>query len=196
LNNLQAHSSTFQERGIRLIFALTAISTLSSGSARADDGIESAPVIVAENATLPGAIEIEGDTLQLRMDRQMRAVGNAVIRKDGQQVTGDEIRYDMQNDELQVDGNAVITAGQTKITGPMLRMRMSENIGEMRDVSIEFKSSPPPPSDQDSSTLLSDQAILLSDPKRYLEDNQSYSSQQKTSAFDNIRASASAQDIE
>lgn len=200
MNTLQAYSSTFQkrgfperdfqERGIRVIFALIAISTLSPVAALADDKASPTPVMVAENATLPGQIEIEGDTLQLRMDRQMRAVGNAIIRKDGQQVTGDEIRYDMQNDELQVDGNAVITAGQTKITGPMLRMRMSENIGEMRDVSIEFKSSPPPPSDQDSSALLSDQAILLSDPKRYLEDNQSYSTQQKTSSFDNIRATA------
>jgi len=190
LNNLQAHSSTFQDRGIRLILALIAISTLSPVPARADEQAATESIIVAENTTLPGAIEIEGDTLQLRMDRQMRAIGNAVIRKEGQQVTGDDIRYDIQNDELQVDGNAVITAGQTKITGPMLRMRMSENIGEMRDVNIEFKSSPPPPSNQDSSPLLSDQAILLSDPKKYLEDDQSYSSQSNNASFENIRATA------
>jgi LPS-assembly protein len=190
LNNLQAHSSTFQERGIRLILALIAISTLSPVHARADEQAEAPAMVVAENATLPGAIEIEGDTLQLRMDRQMRAIGNAVIRKEGQQVTGDDIRYDIQNDELQVDGNAVITAGQTTIKGPMLRMRMSENIGEMRDVTIEFKSSPPPPSNQDSSALLNDEAILLSDPKRYLEDNESYSTQKDNTSFENIRASA------
>lgn len=188
MNNLQAHSSSFQERGIRLILALVALGTLLSEPACAQDA--DAPLQVAENAKLPGAIEIEGDTLQLRMDRQMRAIGNAVIRKDGQQVTGDDIRYDIQNDELQVEGNAVITTGQTKVTGPMLRMRMSENIGEMRDVTIEFKSSPPPPNDQDSSPLLSDQAILLSDPKKYLEDNQSSGTQDKSSAFDNIRATA------
>ncbi|WP_019882823.1 MULTISPECIES: LPS-assembly protein LptD [unclassified Methylophilus] len=190
MNNLQAHSSTFQERGIRLILALTAIGTLAPVHACADDQSEAPAMVVAENTTLPGAIEIEGDTLQLRMDRQMRAIGNAVIRKEGQQVTGDDIRYDIQNDELQVDGNAVITAGQTTIKGPMLRMRMSENIGEMRDVTIEFKSSPPPPSNQDSSALLNDEAILLSDPKRYLEDNESYSTQKDNTSFENIRASA------
>jgi LPS-assembly protein len=190
LNNLQAHSSTFQERGIRLILALIAIGTLAPVHACADDQAEAAAIIVAENTTLPGAIEIEGDTLQLHMDRQMRALGNAVIRKEGQQVTGDDIRYDIQDDELQVDGNAVITAGQTTIKGPMLRMRMSENIGEMRDVTIEFKSSPPPPSNQDSSALLNDEAILLSDPKRYLEDNESYSTQKDNTSFENIRASA------
>lgn len=188
MNNLQAHSSSFQERGIRLILALVALGTLLSEPACAQDA--DVPLQVAENVQLPGAIEIEGDTLQLRMDRQMRAIGNAVIRKDGQQVTGDDIRYDIQNDELQVEGHAVITSGQTKVTGPMLRMRMSENIGEMRDVTIEFKSSPPPPNDQDNSPLLSDQAILLSDPKKYLEDNQSSGTQDKSSAFDNIRATA------
>jgi LPS-assembly protein len=174
---------------MRLILALVATGTLTAMHAHADE-VSTSPVVVAENKTLPGAIEIEGDTLKLRMDRQMWASGNAVIRKEGQQVTGDDIRYDIQNDELQVDGNAVISAGTTTIKGPMLRMRLSENIGEMRDVTIEFKSAPPRPSDQDKSALLSDDAILVSDPKRYVEDNQSYSDQQNSSSFDNIRASA------
>ncbi|MFD1123664.1 LPS-assembly protein LptD [Methylophilus flavus] len=189
MTNLQAHSSTSRERGIRLILALVATGTLTSVHLQAEEG-KAPPVVVAENASLPGAVEIEGDTLKLRMDRQMWATGNAVIRKDGQQVTGDEIRYDMQNDELQVDGNAVISAGTTTIKGPMLRMRLSENIGEMRDVTIEFKSAPPRPSNQDSSALLNDEAILISDPKRYLEDNESYSNEGNKTSFDNIRATA------
>lgn len=174
---------------MRFILALVATGSLAAIHARADE-TSTPPVVVAENATLPGAIEIEGDTLKLRMDRQMWASGNAVIRKDGQQVNGDDIRYDIQNDELQVDGNAVISAGTTTIKGPMLRMRLSENIGEMRDVTIEFKSPPPMPSNHDSSALLSDDAILVSDPKRYVDDNQSYSNQQNKTSFDNIRASA------
>lgn len=117
------------------------------------------------------AIEIEGDQLQLRIDRQLRATGNAKLRKNDQQITGDDIRYDMQNDELQVDGNAVIRLGQTKISGPQLRMRLSESIGEMRDVSIEINSAPPAPSTPNNSALLNDDAILVSDPKRYTEDN-------------------------
>lgn len=171
-----------------LIMAFVTAGSLMAAAAQADE--ELVTPTAAESASLPGAIEIEGDTLQLRMDRELRAIGNAVIRRDGQEVTGDDIRYDMQNDELHVEGNAVISAGQTKITGPMLRMRLSENIGEMRDVSIEFKSAPPRPSNQDTSALLNDDAILISDPKRYLDDNQSYSDQEKTATFDNIRASA------
>ncbi len=173
-----------------LIWALVTTGTLAAAPARAADEVTESPAAVAEKATLPGTIEIEGDTMQLRMDRELRATGNAVMRKDGQQVTGDDIRYDVQNDELQVEGHAVITTGQATIRGPMLRMRMSENIGEMRDVTIEFKSAPPPPSNQDSSGLLNDDAILVSDPKRYLEDNQLYSSKPRAPTLDNIRVSA------
>lgn len=180
------------DRGRCLILALVAGGLLWAPVTQAEVAAKtpSAPLQLAEQATLPGAIDIEGDTLQLHMDRQLRAIGNAVIRKDGQQVTGDDIRYDMQNDELQVDGHAVITAGQTRMSGPMLRMRLSESIGEMRDVNIEFKSTPPPPNDEDGSPLLSDQAILISDPKRYTEDNQTYSDKSTNRSYDTIRATA------
>lgn len=170
---------------MRLILAVLAVGGLCPAGAFAAE-----TVAAAQTATLPGAIEIEGDTLQLRMDRQLRATGNAIMRKGDQQITGDDLRYDMQNDELQVDGHAEISLGQAQIRGPMLRMRLSESIGEMRDVSIEFKRTPPPPNDQDKSTLLSDDAILVSDPKRYLEDNQAYSEKSSNSSFDNIRVSA------
>ena len=85
-----------------LIWALVTTGTLAAAPARAADEVTESPAAVAEKATLPGTIEIEGDTMQLRMDRELRATGNAVMRKDGQQVTGDDIRYDVQNDELQV----------------------------------------------------------------------------------------------
>lgn len=187
-----ATSYSAQDRGRCLILTLVATSLLWSPvapQAWAADASQQ-PLLVAEQAKLPGAIDIEGDTLQLHMDRQLRAIGNAIIRKEGQQVTGDDIRYDIQNDELQVDGHAVITAGQTKMSGPMLRMRLSESIGEMRDVNIEFKSTPPPPNNEDSSSLLGDQAILISDPKRYTEDNQTYSEQTTNRSYDTIRATA------
>ena len=85
---------------------------------------------------LPGAIEIEGDKLDLYLDRKMRATGNAVISKGDQKVYGDNIEYDVQNDELKVDGNARIDLGDSELRGPSLKMRLSESIGEMRDASV------------------------------------------------------------
>ena len=88
---------------------------------------------------LPGAIEIEGDKLDLYLDRKMRASGNAFIRKGEQTIYGDNIEYDVQNDELQVNGNAKIDLGDSQITGPSLKMRLTDSIGEMRDASINLR---------------------------------------------------------
>lgn len=81
-------------------------------------------------------IIINGDKLELHLDRKMRAIGNASISRDKQDVYGDTIEYDIQNDELHAIGNVRIEVGDTKLTGPELRMRLSESIGEMRDASI------------------------------------------------------------
>ena len=126
---------------------------------------------------LPGAIEIEGDKLDLYLDRKMRASGNAEVRKDDQKITGDSIEYDMQNDELQVDGNVKIELGDGQITGPALKMRLNESIGEMRDASITLNKSisnntesfatRSGPSVYTQSKLLNSQTSLTDDPRLY-----------------------------
>ena len=126
---------------------------------------------------LPGAVEIEGDSLNLYLDRKMRAAGNAVIHKGEQSVYGDRIEYDLQNDELVVEGHARIALGDGQISGPSLRMRLSESIGEMRDASIVFNKKPAPldPNNQPQSSLINDQAMIVSDPKLYIDNNNALS---------------------
>lgn len=171
---------------MQLIIALLLLGIKSQASSAVEMAELSGPP-----KAMPGAIEIEGDTLQLKMDRELRATGNAIIRKGKQVISGDDIRYDVQNDELQVEGHVYIDADQSEIRGPSLKIRMSENIGEMRDVRIDFKEKPelpktpsaPPP-------LLSDQAIFISDPKRYLEDNQASSNLMRRSPFEHSKGTA------
>ena len=133
---------------------------------------------------LPGAIEIEGDKLDLYLDRKMRASGNAVISKGTQKVYGDNIDYDVQNDELKVDGNARIDLGDSELRGPSLKMRLSDSIGEMRDASVTLKkqynnntSNPArndtntyQPSVYTQSKLLNAQTTLTDNPRLY-QDN-------------------------
>ena len=88
---------------------------------------------------LPGAIEIEGDTLDLYLDRKMHAVGNAVISRNDQKIYGDVIEYNMLNDELRAKGNVRIELGDGVITGPALKMRLTDTIGEMKNASITLK---------------------------------------------------------
>jgi len=130
---------------------------------------------------LPGAIEIEGDKLNLYLDRKMRASGNAVISQGNQKVYGDNIEYDVQNDELKVDGNVRINFGESEIRGPTLKMRLSESIGEMRDATISLNkqinttalNDLKPRNDPNvytQSKLLNAQTSLTDDPRLY-QDN-------------------------
>ena len=126
----------------------------------------------------PGAIEIEGDKLDLYLDRKMKATGNAVVRKGNQKINGDSIEYDVQNDELKVDGNARIDLGDSEIRGPALKMRLSESIGEMKDASITLNKQINTsevrqhnnPNVYTQSKLLNAQTSLTDNPKLY-EDN-------------------------
>ena len=126
----------------------------------------------------PGSILIEGDKLDLYLDRKMRASGNAEISKGNQHIYGDTIEYDVQNDELKVNGNARIDLGDSEIKGPALKMKLSESIGEMRDASVSMKKvvagtgqkEPVPrndPSVYTQSKLLNSQTSLTDDPKLY-----------------------------
>lgn len=98
----------------------------------------STPIDNASEGITDGII-IDGDKLELHLDRKMRVIGNATITRDEQIIQGDVIDYDVQNDELRVTGNASINVGNASLTGPELSMRLSESIGEMRDASIILK---------------------------------------------------------
>ena len=169
----------------KLFFAATAsvfllgFSTLSPAETLSTELAE-VPATLEPNA-LPGAVEIEGDKLDLYLDRKMRASGNAVISKGSQKIYGDNIEYDVQNDELKVDGNARIDLGDSEIRGPALKMRLSESIGEMRDASITLNKQVSgstqrevtprnDPSVYTQSKLINSQTSLTDNPRLY-QDN-------------------------
>jgi LPS-assembly protein len=166
----------------KYFFALVATAFLlsfgiSSSAETLDTELVEVPETLPPDA-LPGAIEIEGDKLDLYLDRKMRASGNALISKGDQKIYGDNIEYDVQNDELKVDGNARIDLGDSEIRGPALNMRLSDSIGEMRDASItlnkQINSSDQrdavpryDPSVYTQSKLLNSQTSLTDNPRQY-----------------------------
>ena len=166
----------------KYFFALAATAYLLGFSPAASAETPSTELVeVPDNATLnalPGAIEIEGDKLDLYLDRKMRASGNAIISKGDQKIYGDNIEYDVQNDELKVDGNARIDLGDSEIRGPALKMRLSDSIGEMHDASITLnkqinnstqREATPryDPSVYTQSKLLNSQTSLTDNPRLY-----------------------------
>jgi len=96
------------------------------------------------NTVADGSIVIDGEKLELQLDRKMRALGNASIHQNKQDIFADRLEYDMLNDELHAVGNVRIQADTAKIVGPELRMQLSENTGEMRNASISMTPSAKP----------------------------------------------------
>ncbi len=145
------------------------------------DPVETEQPAVQQTLTVPDAIVIEGDKLELYLDRSMRAIGSASISKGDQHIRGDDIYYDVQNDELQVTGNAKIETSDSQVTGPELKMQLGDNIGEMRDASVTLNKqfsgvnqNKTPPQNNSSvytqSKLLNSQTSLTDDPRLY-QDN-------------------------
>ena len=121
---------------IRFLASMTAALLVHSPMPLADEVL---PIDNARPTDIQDdGIVIDGDKLELHLDRKMRAIGNAAIHRGKQDAYGDIIEYDVQNDELHVIGNARIEVGNAKLIGPELRMRLSESIGEMRDASISM----------------------------------------------------------
>jgi len=98
-------------------------------------GIDLSKPIDASNVQ-PGAVVIEGDRMQVYLDRKYKSIGNAALLKDKQNIFGDSLEYDVQNEELHVTGNTRIESGGVTITGPSMRMKLGESIGEMMDASF------------------------------------------------------------
>ena len=76
--------------------------------------------------------------MQIYLDRTLKSIGNAALHRDNQDIYGDVIEYDVQNEELHVVGNTRIEYNGSSIWGPELRLRLVDNIGEMKEPSFRI----------------------------------------------------------
>lgn len=124
-------------RALALLFALP---TMATGQARAAEEISPADTSIA-----PGAMVIDAQQLEVFVDKQMRAVGDAEMRKDDKAIFGDRIDYNELNQELHVVGNTRIEQSSGLVVkGPELRIRMDEREGEMKEPVFTFTRQPDP----------------------------------------------------
>jgi len=86
----------------------------------------------------PETIVIEGDRMEIYLDRKMRSIGNAKLHKNGQDIYGDTIEYDVQNEELHVVGNTRIELPDSTVWGGELRMQLEDQVGEMKEPSFRL----------------------------------------------------------
>lgn len=87
----------------------------------------------------PEAAVVEGDKLELYFDRKLKSIGNAAIHKGEQNIYGDLIEYDVQNENVHVLGNAKLELNDSEVLGPELNMKLGETIGEMKNPKFTLK---------------------------------------------------------
>lgn len=118
---------------------------LNCGTARAEEAhIESNTTAGASTTNVaPGIVIIEGDRLQVYLNRKYKSTGNAALHRDNQDIYGDSIEYDAQDEELHVVGNTRIETRDISLWGQELHLKLDEDTGEMTDASFRIKEQDP-----------------------------------------------------
>lgn len=94
---------------------------------------EPVSIEVSAEHVLPDSTTIDAQRLEVYLDREMRAFGDAEIHRDGQVISGDRIDYNTINHEIHATGNVRLQQGDTRAEGPELRLKMDEREGEMTE---------------------------------------------------------------
>ena len=91
----------------------------------------------AENTMLSdGAVIIEGDRLEVQLDRTMTSLGNASLKAGGNVILGDRIEFDEQNRMTHSSGHASIESDDSLVKGPAFHLNIDDSTGEMPNASF------------------------------------------------------------
>lgn len=104
----------------------------SAASVRAEELMGDMGAFASGNADA-GATTIDAQRLEMYLDREMRAFGDAEIHSDGQVIKGDRIDFNPINRELHATGNVRLEQGNTVADGTELRLKMEDREGEMTE---------------------------------------------------------------
>ena len=88
----------------------------------------------------PGPTHLEADRIEGYEDREAVAEGKVIMRNLRERVEADWLRYDQVNDEAQARGNVVFSRDRDRIEGSALKLKLTDRLGDMRDVRYEVYS--------------------------------------------------------
>ncbi len=86
-----------------------------------------------------GGIIIEGDRLDVHLDKSFSALGNAVMKKKDQLIEGDRLEYDTVSKTIHSVGNAKVVTPDTNAKGKELHLSIDDFIGQMTKVTFVLK---------------------------------------------------------
>ncbi len=111
-------------------------------AAAADEGISLKPqrsllaLPPAQNEALP--VFIEADKLEGNTEKEARAQGNVQLRRQGQLIFADELRYDAAAQELEASGNVRLESRSDVLEGEQLRFNLGSERGFMEKPTFRF----------------------------------------------------------
>ena len=91
----------------------------------------------AENAMIAdGAVIVEGDRLEVQLDRTMTSLGNASLKAGSNIILGDRIEFDEQNHMTHSSGHASVESEDSLVKGPEFHLNIDDSTGEMPNASF------------------------------------------------------------
>ena len=91
----------------------------------------------AENTMIAnGAVIIEGDRLEVQLDRTMTSLGNASLKAGSNIILGDRIEFDEQNHMTHSSGHASVESEDSLVKGPEFHLNIDDSTGEMPNASF------------------------------------------------------------
>ncbi len=91
----------------------------------------------AENDMLAnGAVIIEGDRIEVQLDRSMTSLGNASLKTGSNVILGDRIEFHSQNHTTHSAGHASMTSPESLVKGPSFHLNIDDGTGEMPNASF------------------------------------------------------------
>jgi len=162
-----------------LIFCVFALSV------QAQEGLklkrEPTLILVPPSTKDEAPVYIEADRITGHSDKETRAEGNARLRKRGQAVSGDELRYDKPSDEVTAVGNVRIEQGGDLLEGESLRYNLETSrgfIAKPRYLLTPEASVPPPTNGKPRFTDLDARGraerLLFEGPQHYRAEQAEY----------------------
>lgn len=88
----------------------------------------------------PGPTHVEADRIEGRVDTLLVAEGKVIMRNLRESLEADWLRYDESTDEAEARGHVMLSRDRDRIEGSALKLKLTERLGDMRDVRFELYS--------------------------------------------------------
>lgn len=158
----------------RLLPLTVALAVITGAASASDDSLrlKSSPNLTLappKDGGLPLPAFVEADHIDGVGNDHIEAAGHVVVRRLGERIEADWLRYDQQADEVTAKGNVSLLQGEDRLEASELRLKLTSHLGEISQARYLFTQTHGQIGRGEASVL------RLNGPDRYLLDAATYS---------------------